>query len=154
MKSRTTRGHEVSRSRGLKGAALAALSLIFCGGCQSFQPNAFTAEFADAARQVATSVGDQAVWERVLARLDGQVIEPGVEGYAGVLYVAGGKLTGVSGQITIEGDGNGSGALSADARAVIVELGKRRPDLLRELIAAASQALATTDAPTTQPGSQ
>lgn len=101
-------------------------------GCTAMQPTAFTKEFSDSARMVATSISDQAVWDRVLARLNGQVIDPGVEAYAGILYVAGGKVRGVSGQVSIEGDGTGSGQLSPEARAVIVELG-RNPDLAKVL---------------------
>jgi len=102
-------------------------------GCASLTPAGFPAELSDAARQISVSTLDQAVWTRLLARLDGQIIEPGMEGYAGVLYVAGGKLRGVSGQLSIEGDGGGSGELSETARAAIVEL-STRPDLLAQVL--------------------
>ena len=115
-------------------SVVACLSLAPLVGCASLTPAGFPAELSDAARQISVSTMDQAVWTRLLARLDGQIIEPGMEGYAGVLYVAGGKLRGVSGQLRIEGEGDGAGALSDEARAAIVDLAKR-PDLLAKLLA-------------------
>ena len=106
---------------------------MLLSGCSGLHAPAFPAELSDAARQVSTSIADQAVWEDVLARLDGQIIEPGVLTYGGTLYVVGAKLTGASGQLKLEGDGGGGGALSPAARAALVELA-RRPDVLAQLI--------------------
>lgn len=113
------------------------LALLGCPanvGCNTMQPNGFPREFGLAAQQVSTAISDQAVFERVLARLDGQIIEPGVEGYAGMLYIAGGRLRGVSGQLSIEGDGRGSGTLSPEARQKLLSLGIT-PDLLEQVLA-------------------
>ena len=114
---------------------LVALFLPWNTGCSGHGPNAFPQELSDTVRQVGTSVTDQAVWQDVLARLNGQVIEPGVETYAGVLYVAGVKLAGTSGQLSLEGEGSGAGQLSPEARTVLMELG-RRPDLIEKIKAA------------------
>lgn len=101
-------------------AGLLLLGIPSCASIGCGAPQAMPKEFAEVARSVGASIADQAVWQEVLARIDGEVIEPGIEGYAGVLYVAGGKLTGASGRIRLEGDGTGSGALSPEARAAIL----------------------------------
>lgn len=103
--------------RWLLGAWLAA----FLFGCNTV-PTAFPQEFAVAAKQLSTSVADQAVWSDIVAGLDGQVIEPGIETYAGVLYVAGAKLPGTSGQINLASKGAGNGQLSPEARQAILAL--------------------------------
>lgn len=126
------------RSHCCRAARLPAVGLLLLlplAGCATTMgPAAFPAELGDAVRQVSTSIGDQASWERVMARLGGQVIEPGREGYVIQEYRAGARIVGVSGQLLLEGDGAG-GALSAEARAVLLELAAR-PTLLAELQAA------------------
>ena len=132
--------------------ALGALGVVLLlSGCSMLHAPGFSAELSDAARQVSMSIADQAVWEDVLARLDGQIIEPGVLTYGGTIFVAGAKLTGASGQLKLEGEGAGSGGLSPEARAALVELAQR-PDVLAELIGWLSASYPeTTEMPEVQP---
>lgn len=83
---------------------LAVIAILVCAGCAELRPTAFPSEMSQAFTDVGKSIVTQADWNTVLARLNGQVIEPGVEAYAGVLYIAGGKITGTSGSLTIEAD--------------------------------------------------
>ncbi|MCC6360631.1 MAG: hypothetical protein IT450_17975 [Phycisphaerales bacterium] len=105
------------------GLLILAAVLAACGGCQ-LAPTAFPKELGDVARAAATSMTDQAVWETMVANVNGQVIDPGMEVSAGVLYVATARLRGVSGQVGISGTGSGSGEgnspeASAAIRAVL-----------------------------------
>ncbi len=119
---------------------LIACVLLLCSvGCNTFQPHGFPREIGGAAQQAALAITDQAKFDEVLARLRGQMITPGLRGYVGVMYVFGGELTGVSGQLSLEGDGTGSGELSDAARARLVELSKDDPDALQLLIKLAKE---------------
>ena len=95
-------------------------SLLGSSGCSAPAAKGFPAEFSQAAGQITTSIADQAVWEKISANLDGSVIEPGYEGYAGMLYVAGGKIAGFSGHVGASAIGDGSGALTPKAREAIL----------------------------------
>ena len=113
---------------------IAGLCVSVLSGCAAMQPAGFPKEMSAAFGQIGTSLADQSVWQEIATRLGGQVIEPGVEGYAGVLYVAGGRLTGTSGQLSLEGDGSGLAGLSPAAREAVVELAQQ-PDLLERFLA-------------------
>lgn len=108
------------------------LSSVIVAGCT---PVMFPREIGDSARAIVVSATDQAIWEKLVASVDGQVIEPGIEGYAGVLYVAGGKLTGVSGRVAISGDGHGGGNASAAALSKIRDIMSTRPELGERILA-------------------
>lgn len=125
---------------------LSGLGGCLSTGCNSLQPNAFPKEVSVIAQQVGTAMAEKAVWDKVLARIDGQVIDPGFEGGAGVMYIAYGKLKGVSGQVKLEGDGSATTPRSPESEAFIRELANR-PDLLELLI----QKLATQEPVTTKP---
>ena len=112
---------------------LLGLCVVALCGCNALQPRAFPQEMGTAFTQIGTSLADQSVWETIAARLGGEVIEPGVMGYAGLLYVAGGKITGTAGRLTIEGDGTSTGALSPEAREVVSRL-TDRPDTLERVL--------------------
>ncbi len=130
---------------GLFAVVIAVLLSLLLGGCAA--PQAMPAEFALVAKQIGTSISDQAVYDRTLARIDGQVIDPGLEAYAGMLYIAGAKIRGASGQVKLEGDGAGSGALSPEARAVILRLAEE-PGLFEKFLKWASeQAIEKPDEP-------
>ena len=107
-------------------ANLLAVGSVGCGALNT-GITAFPAEFADSARVVAADITNQAVWDRILARLDGQIIEPGLEFYTGVVYVYGAKMPGVSGQLSVEGDGEGTGQIDPDAKAAAIDLLLRVP---------------------------
>lgn len=103
----------------------AILAWLFGSGCA---PKAFPEEMGAVAKAVATSMTDQAVWQNIVANVDGQVIDPGFEGGAGMMYIAYGKLRGVSGQVGIRGTGVGNGEgnspeASAAIRAVLSDPG-------------------------------
>lgn len=117
--TRTTNARGRARALGL----LLAAGTATLAGCES-GPSGMPREFAATLQQVATSMSDQAVWDRIIGGVAGQAIEPGIEGYAGVLYVAGGKITGFSGQVDLRGEGRGSGALSPEARAALLALAR------------------------------
>ncbi len=95
------------------------LLLATClAGCT---PAALPREFGEVARVVAASMTDQAVWQTLSANIDGQVIEPGIEVRAGVLYIAQARLVGMSGQVGLRGSGVGTGTGPTDeARAAIL----------------------------------
>jgi len=116
-------------------APVAVAAALACAGCTAMQPAGFSRELGDAARQLAASMADQAVWQTLVGRLEGQVIEPGVVVYGGVLYVAGARLTGASGRVELAGEGVGSGELTAEARRALAEIATR-PELLERLAAA------------------
>lgn len=102
---------------------LSLLGLMLFGGClMGCTPMALPMEMGQAFKAIATSTTDQAVWQHVMASIDGNVIEPGLEGYAGILYVAGAKLTGAAGGLDISAQGEGSGVQSPDAQALIREI--------------------------------
>lgn len=106
-------------------------SLALAVGCATVP--AFPKELSIAAKQISTSVTDQAIWSEVVARLDGQVVEPGIETGAGVKYFAYAKLTGASGQVGLNAQGAGSGQLSPEARAVLLALAND-PELIDRLL--------------------
>lgn len=98
------------------------LVLSFLTGCGA-GVNAFPKEIGEVAKSVAVSMTEQSVWQNVVANVDGQVVEPGMEVYAGMIYVAGGKLKGVSGQVGLRGTGKGTGVPnSPDANAAIRQI--------------------------------
>ena len=84
------------------------------------------------------------MWQSIAGSVNGEVIEPGIEGYAGVLYVTGGKLTGVSGTVALSGQGTGSGQLSDLSRDEILGLIQSNPELFRQYI----ESVRGPDAPT------
>lgn len=108
------------------GLCLTALCLacpLTCvTGCGTeLRMKALSSELADGAKAFTASALDQAIFDRLIGRLGGQAINPGAEVYAGIIYVAGGRLTGVSAQFGLEGDGHGAGELSPAARAAILK---------------------------------
>ena len=122
--------------------------LFGVAGCNTV-PVAFPQEFAVTAQQMSTSIADQALWSKIVADIDGQVIEPGIEVRAGVIYIAQSKLTGVSGQIRVAADGQGSGTLSPEARTAILAIANKynvTPEQLSAFIASAN-----APAPASQP---
>lgn len=128
--------------RVIQFSVLCYVALAFGGiaclpGCA---PTALPREFGEVARTVAASLTDQAVWQSVVANVDGQVIEPGIEVHAGVLYVARARLVGVSGQVGLRGSGVGSGeGVSDEVRAAIIAELARDGTIDRLIRAAASQ---------------
>lgn len=117
---------------------MALLVVLATAGCNTFQPHGLPQEFGGAAQQLSTSITEKASWERMLGRLDGQVIEPGLETFARVEWTAGARIAGMSGQVRLEGDGSAPGETSELARATIVGL-TSNPDLLDKLLAALGQ---------------
>ena len=120
---------EIRAGRALALALWIASALGFASllGCT---PTGMPREFGEAGKALIVSLTDQAAWQTIIGRLEGQAIEPGIEGYAGVLYVAGGKLRGFSGQVGISGTGTGTGQPSAEALAKIRDLIRADPTLL------------------------
>lgn len=129
----------------------AVLAWFTLTGCASMQPYAFPQEFSRAAGQVATALTAESAWDQIAASLDGQVIDPGVEGWAGVLYVAGGKLRGVSGQVGLRGTGASPEPPGDDTRAALLHLAAHRPDLLEQLLAFLRDRDAPAPAPAPEP---
>lgn len=131
--------------------ALILLVLFGLTGCNTLQPNAFPREYAPVIAKIGESLADQAVWQTITANIDGQVIEPGIEAGAGVMYIAYGKLSGVSGQVGFAGVGGGTGQQSPEAQAVIRAL-QRSPDLIEMLYERWKIEHAAANPPATQPG--
>lgn len=111
-------------------------------GCNTV-PTAMPREFATAAEQIATGITDQGILQKYTANLQGQVIEPGMETYAGVLYLAGAKLKGFSGQVGLAGEGVGNGeGLSPEALQSVLTAGAKyglTTDQIIQLIEAAQR---------------
>ncbi len=122
--------------------------LLGLTGCATPAFKGLPAEFGQAASQITTSISDQAVWEKISANLDGSVIEPGFEGYAGVLYVAGGRIAGFSGHVGASAIGEGSGELTPAARSAILEELGRDERYRAFLLQLMEKAKVPTDAPT------
>lgn len=118
---------------GIIATLLAGLDGCLLTGCAM---PAFPKEISQAAQTIAVSMGDQAMWQNLNAHLRGHINNPGIRGYVGVLYVAGGNLEGVDGDMNLEGEGVGSGELSAEARAKIISLIKSDTEILHEAIEA------------------
>jgi hypothetical protein len=149
-KSRSAKSQERNeanaRWRTLVALVLGLLPFTACDA-----PQALPREFGDVARQLATSIADQGVWEQITANIDAEVIEPGIESSAGVRYFAQVKLTGTSGRVGLRGKGAGDGkGLSDEARAAIIDLG-RDPKYKSALIELARQAAAQSASASTQP---
>lgn len=117
-------------------ALVLALFAVFFGGtgCNALQPNAFPKEIGQAARTFVDSAANQAVWSNLTAHVRGQAIEPGLQGYAGVLYIFGGKITGFSGQLGFEGEGTGRGTPTTPEELKATEDAVSQPDLADQLI--------------------
>lgn len=115
----------------LFAAIIALLTTWFLPGCSMPM---FPRELGQSAQAIVTSMTDQAVWQDIASNVDGEVINPGVRGYVGVLYVAGGNLEGVSGRVSLKGVGTGSGQLSPEARAKILELIMSDTQMLHDAI--------------------
>ena len=112
--------------------AVLLAAVFMLPGCSMFQSNAMPGEMSTAFTQVGTSIAEQADWSRVLARLDGHVVNPGFRGAIGIEYYTYGQLIGADGAIKLEGDGEGS-TMSTEARAVIVRLAEE-PDAFERLL--------------------
>ena len=127
------------------------LTLLFLGGCQ-IAPAGFPRELGDAAGQFSTGMNSQAVWDNVLGRLAGQVIEPGMESYAGVNYIAGVRITGASGQLLLEGGGHGTGEVNEEyVTALVAKYGHDRSFWEAVLEAAVEASKAAQPAPVAEP---
>lgn len=117
------------------GKAISLLVLAAFGSCGlGCAAPALPKEFGQAAKATVVSLTDQASWQSMAASVDGQVIEPGVEAYAGILYVVGGKLKGVSGHVGISGQGVGTGVTTDEARAKILSLIENDPAFIDQLV--------------------
>lgn len=108
-------------------------------GCNSI-PAAMPGEFATAARQLSTSMVDQAVWSELQGNLRGHALQPGYRTAAGVEYFAEVKIIGFDGDVGISADGTGTGQLTQQARDAIIDLARedmslraRAIDFLTEL---------------------
>lgn len=112
------------------------LLMLSAGGCANLSPGAFPREMSDTFRSVGVAITDQAMFERLGAGVRGHVLNPGFEAGGRVEYVGFARLVGVDGDVSLEGDGHGVGAISDEARATIRELLKSRPDLIEKLLPA------------------
>lgn len=98
---------------------LVAYFLGVLGGCtMTAMPNDFAATF----RQASTAMVTQTDWESVLADVDGNVHNPGLEFEAGIVYRAIARLEGVNGSVSLSGTGSG-GAIDPVIRDALIELG-------------------------------
>lgn len=133
----------------------AILSLAILGfGCGPKAPLAFPYEAGQTFQATAASLNDQALWTKILARLSANVNNPGLRTAAGMEWFAEVKIIGTDGSILLEGDGEGSGTLSPEARKVITELldeetNSEVQQTLRYILQAWKDRPAAT--PTTQP---
>lgn len=125
--------------RAILWAILLSFLVLLAGCLTGCAAPMFPRELGQAAQAIAVSISDQAVWNDTMAGVDGEVINPGVVGYVGVLYVAGGRLEGVSGRVSMQAKGGGSGSLSAEARAQLLRLIQSDTQLLHEAIDAVRQ---------------
>lgn len=91
-------------------------------GCEAFRPTAYPSDVGHTLEAITTSMADQAVWNRIDANATAHVNNPGFVGFAGMLYVAGGFLKGVDGNLYLAGAGEGAGQMTAEAREVILKI--------------------------------
>jgi len=107
---------------------LAALGVILAPlfwGCGPPQPPAwFGQETAAAAMTFVEQVGEQGVWDRLMARLRGHVNQPGLVGMVRTTVEIGGRVIGADGDVWLEGDGFGREARSDPVRTQILEMWK------------------------------
>lgn len=126
----------------------ALLAWLFGTGCQ-YAPTAFPKELGDVARAAATSMTDQAVWQSIVANVDGQVIDPGMEVSAGMMYVASARLKGVSGQVGISGSGSGNGEGNSPEASAAIRAVLSDPGVLAVIVDAVASRIRA--APSSQP---
>ena len=106
------------------GAVLAACGTSCCNfGCTSI-PAAMPQEFATAAKQLSASMVDQAIWKELQGQLRGHALQPGYRTSAGVEYFAEVRIVGFDGDVGIAASGEGSGQMSPEVRAAIVDLAR------------------------------
>jgi len=104
---------------------LGAILLLGCCcnlGCGI--PAAMPSEFATAAKQLSTSMVDQAVWKDLQGNLRGHALEPGYRTSAGVEYFAEVRIVGFDGDVGLNASGEGSGQLTQQARDAILDLAR------------------------------
>lgn len=117
---------------------IALIPLVLSGcpllstGCQG--PAAFPREMADGFRAVTTSIADQAQWKAIIGNVRGHVNNPGFVGYVAVKYEAGGRLEGVDGDVSLSGQGTGSGVTTPEAREAMIETLRKNPQLLERIV--------------------
>ncbi len=116
-------------------------------GCNGL--GAMPKEFGRVMEKVANSTLDQAEWQTMAASIDGQVIEPGVEVSAGILYVARARMLGVSGRVGLNATGVGTGEGPSDEARKAILAGEN--SAIKEAIAKAIERLLAGDAPASQP---
>jgi hypothetical protein len=116
-------------------------------------------EFQQVAQASAASMTDQAKWEELLAKVEGNVINPRMVFEAAIVYRAVAGLEGVYGDVELSGTGTGTGEGPSDAaRARIMQIMERRPELSDAMIKLLEQLTSKTDSdpplPPPQPGDQ
>lgn len=84
--------------------------VVATAGCGA--PNAMPREMVQVVDRVTAIVEQQGVLSGFTSDVHGQVINPGIKVYAGILYVAGTNLEGVSGQVGLRSEGTGSGEVN------------------------------------------
>lgn len=124
----------------------AVLAWLFGTGCQ-VAPTAFPKELGEVARAAATSMTDQAVWTQIVANVNGQVIDPGMEVSAGMMYVASARLKGVSGQVGLSGTGGGNGEGNSPEAAATIRAALSDPTLLDKILTLIREHRAATTQP-------
>lgn len=106
--------------RFLLGVLALIVAIFLTAGCSA--PTGFPKEFSQTARAVAVSMTDQAVWERLMARLRGHINNPGLRFSAGIEYYTEFKIIGTDGDVWLEGNGTGTGTLSPKARTALLQI--------------------------------
>lgn len=96
-----------------------AASLLLSVGCA---PSALPMEMGQTFKAIAVSTTDQTLWENIVAHIDGSVINPGVVCWAAVKYEAGARLDGAQGGVDVSAQGEGTGAQSPEAQALIRDI--------------------------------
>ena len=102
--------------------ALLAYAVFGGWGCDALQPRAFPSDAGMIMKQIGTSMADQAVWEELDTGVGVHVNNPGFRGWAAIVYEVGGQIIGLDGDFKLSGEGGGSGALTEEARQVILQL--------------------------------
>jgi len=120
----------------LVGMVLGGIVLMGCCcnlGCNSI-PVAMPGEFATAAKQLSTSMVDQAIWSELQGNLRGHALQPGYRTAAGVEYFAEVKIVGFDGDVGVSAEGEGSGQLTQQARDAIIDLAREDMSLRTKAI--------------------
>ncbi len=132
------------------------MALGCVAGCQSSgfpAPKAFPAEMGRSWDGISASVLSQTVWKEMSGNLRGHVKDPGIEGYYRQEHAVGSRLTGVDGDINLDGEGEGVGQINEAFAEKLIDLyGEDQATTILRLLREQSTLPATDPSPSPDEG--